>query len=121
MSVLQWEKLSMGKLAHTLWGDGGSDGGAKGAAGALEKLMEPGRAFEIDISALEGRFARPDPSARFRRAESDNSDRSTVGSADGGTPRARISLLEPKRSTSVGIAENTRRTVRAADVDFSPP
>ena len=54
MSTLNWEKLGMGRLSRTLWGAGGVDGGAKGAAGALESLLAEGRsAFVVDVDALE--------------------------------------------------------------------
>eukprot|EP00962_Isochrysis_galbana_P059107 scaffold32523_cov62-Isochrysis_galbana.AAC.1 len=63
--------------------------------------MTGGSELQIDIGALEIRFARPE--ARPRRLEAEEADGSR--SARG----ARVRLLDTKRSTSIGIVANKIR------------
>ena len=68
--------------------------GAGEASSSLDLFLGPGKKFELSIHALEERFARPEGRVRPERlAEDRNRSRCVV-------------LLEPKRSTAVGIVMN---------------
>jgi len=77
------------QLDRSVWGSPG---------GALDTFLKNGAEFKVDIDALEARFARPDAG---RRAP-------TAGGTDGppgliSSRSRRVALLDPKRSTKLGI------------------
>ena len=83
MHTLNWDKLPQFKAGKTIFATGG-------AASGLESLLGGGK-LELDVSELEGLFARPEAKAK---AAAPGDDRPRV---------TKVQLLEQKRSTSVGI------------------
>jgi len=90
MNTLNWEKLPTFKANKTIWGQQG----AGSATSSLLDFLGTGKeVLDLDVTRLEEMFAKPEVKERTPRA------------ADAEfTPRKMaISLLDAKRSTSVGI------------------
>ena len=87
MNTLNWEKLPTFKAGRTLWAAGGA------ATASLEQLLGgEGKSLQLDLGELEGMFAKPEVKPRFSTSVAD--ERSKV---------SKVTLLDAKRSTSVGI------------------
>ena len=87
MNTLNWEKLPTFKAGRTLWGEGGA------ATASLEQLLGGGKTLDLDVGKLEGMFAKPEVKAKVDvSAEADNRPKVV-----------KVTLLDAKRSTSVGI------------------
>ena len=86
MNTLNWEKLPTFKANKTIWGQGGSS-----ATSSLQALLGEGKTLQLDVTALEGMFAKPETKVRTAKAIDDRPKLS------------KVTLLDAKRSTSVGI------------------
>ena len=89
MNTLNWEKLPTYKANNTLWGDGG-------ATQSLEEILGDGKSLELDLAELEGMFAKPEVKGRMGGGPSG-------GEEERKAKVMKVTLLDAKRSTSVGI------------------
>ena len=87
MNTLNWEKLPTFKTGKTLWGDGGK------STSSLSEMLGSGKTLDLDISELEGMFAKPEVRPRA----------GSVATEDTKPKISKVTLLDAKRSTSVGI------------------
>ena len=77
------------QLDRSVWGSPG---------GALDTFLKNGAEFKVDIDALEARFARPDAGRRAPTADGTDGPPGLISSRS-----RRVALLDPKRSTKLGI------------------
>ena len=77
------------QLDRSVWGSPG---------GALDTFLKNGAEFKVDIDALEARFARPDAGRRAPTADGADGPPGLISSRS-----RRVALLDPKRSTKLGI------------------
>ena len=101
MNTLNWEKLPAFKANKTIFGAGT-------VASSLSKVLGTNRKLNIDVNLLEAKFARPEVKKRVE---------STVEKPLG---LKKVSLLEAKRSTSVGIVmKRIKDALQGQDVNVA--
>ena len=87
MNTLNWEKLPTFKAGRTIWAQGG-------ATQSLEALLG-GKSLDLDLTALEEMFAKPETKAVASGGAGASDEKKGASN--------RVTLLDAKRSTSVGI------------------
>lgn len=86
MNTLNWEKLPTFKANKTIW-----MGGDTSATSSLQAMLG-GKTLNLDVDRLEGMFAKPDIKPRV-----------PLNAGDEKPKTSKVTLLDAKRSTSVGI------------------
>ena len=112
MNTLNWEKLPTFKATKTIFATGGASAG-------LRTLLGEEKQLDLDLAELEGLFARPETKAKPVAAGGEEKPRAT-----------KVSLLDAKRSTSVGIVmkritdalrgHDLRQALMEVDLDLLP-